>query len=127
MKNVIYSSKLENIFKDLSSGNTLDSGKYLSFKNNLTSINDIYKKEENYLTKFATNLNFRKNLIKKLPTNKFNQITDVVLGYISQQKINEMNKKMSSENNLKVTLKNLNLDFLNIEKNNKYKTIESIN
>jgi hypothetical protein len=118
MKNALYSTRLENIYNDISSANNMNLSKYNNFKKNIASISSLFKNEQNYLNKFATNVNFRKNVKKKLRTNINNQLTDVVLGFISEKKISQMNDKLKNGNEEKqelcinATLNNFNLAFL---------------
>jgi hypothetical protein len=129
MKNALYSTRLENIYNDISSANNMNLSKYNNFKKNIASISSLLKNEQNYLNKFATNVNFRKNMKKKLRTNINNQLTDVVLGFISEKKISQMNDKIKNGNQEKqefcinATLNNFNLGFLNKSQKAKNQTI----
>lgn len=101
MKKPLYSSKLDEMFKNVSSTSyNLNSYNYSSIKNDLQSINNMFAMENFYVQKFTKCSKFRKQ-IKKQPA----QMSDAILGYIAQKRISSQRKATieRKENNTEPT------------------------
>jgi hypothetical protein len=85
MKNILYSTKLDNMFKDINS-NTLNHIQFKRIQKNTQDINELFKTENLYMDKFSTSLSFRK---KYKNATKHEQISDIVLGILAKKNIKD--------------------------------------
>lgn len=92
MKNILYSSRLDDMFKNVTSSN-FNLTQYISNRNDLRSINDLYKKETDLMQKLTHSYEFRRKMKKKKNKGNFNQLTDVALGYMSNKNLKEDSSK----------------------------------